>query len=206
MNVPDKRNAMASRTASITRETKETKISAQLTLGGSGSGSIQTGIGFFDHMLDQLARHGRMDLSVKADGDLHIDAHHTVEDCGIVLGRCLSQALGDKRGIERFGEAHAPLDEALCRAVVDVSGRPYLAWRVSFTQSSLGGMDTELFEEFFRAFVGNAKLSVHVDQLAGTNNHHVIESAFKAFARALRAAVRLDPDRMGEIPSTKGTL
>lgn len=194
------------RRAEIERQTKETRIRATLALDGSGRSDIATGIGFFDHMLDQLARHGRMDLTLKAEGDLHIDAHHTVEDCGIVLGQALAQALGDKRGITRFGHAYAPLDEALARAVIDLSGRAHVSWRVVFTQGRLGEMDTELFEEFFRAFAGNARLALHVDQLAGTNNHHIVESCFKATALALRAAVRIDPAAGDSLPSTKGAL
>ncbi|MGF1605065.1 MAG: imidazoleglycerol-phosphate dehydratase HisB [Rhodothalassiaceae bacterium] len=194
------------RQASISRQTKETDISATLRLDGTGVAEIATGVGFFDHMLDQLARHGGLDLTLTCRGDLHIDAHHTVEDCGIVLGQALAQALGDKRGVERYGHAYAPMDEALARAAIDLSGRPHLSWRVRFTQPRLGEMDSELVEEFFKAVAQHGKFALHVDQLAGENNHHIVEACFKATARALKAAVKIDPARADAIPSTKGAL
>ncbi|MCC6716903.1 MAG: imidazoleglycerol-phosphate dehydratase HisB [Acetobacteraceae bacterium] len=195
-----------SRTATLTRATSETEISLSLALDGSGRAEIATGIGFLDHMLTALARHALFDLTVVAKGDLHIDFHHTTEDVGIVLGRALAQALGEKRGIRRFGHALVPMDEALAEAAIDISGRPYLAWSVAFARDKVGEMDTELFEEFFRAFAMNALLTLHVTQKAGTNAHHVAEACFKALARALRMAVEADP-RVGDaIPSTKGAL
>ena len=194
------------RQSNVIRVTSETDISLTLALDGTGVSTIDTGIGFFDHMLTAFARHGLFDLTVSAKGDLHIDAHHTVEDVGIVLGQAFTQALGEKRGIARFGQALVPMDEALAEAAVDISGRPHLAWTADFARDSLGTMDTQLFEEFFRAFVGNARLTLHVTSRAGTNAHHVAESCFKATARALRMAVALDP-RLGDaIPSTKGAL
>jgi imidazoleglycerol-phosphate dehydratase len=195
-----------SRVASVHRATSETDIALTLGLDGTGQGRIATGIGFFDHMLNAFARHGSFDLQVTAKGDLHIDAHHTVEDVGIVLGQAFAQALGDKRGIRRFGQALVPMDEALAEAAVDISGRAHLAWTVPFARENLGGMDTQLFEEFFRAFTGNAHLTLHVVSRAGTNAHHVAESSFKAAARALRMAVEADPRAAGAIPSTKGAL
>ncbi|MBR0559804.1 imidazoleglycerol-phosphate dehydratase HisB [Neokomagataea anthophila] len=194
------------RHAQLARATSETDISVALTLDGEGRSDIQTGIGFFDHMLTALARHGGLDLTVHAKGDLHIDGHHTVEDVGIVLGQVLRQAVGDKRGIERFGHALVPLDEALCEAVVDLSGRPYLAWNVTFTREKIGEMDTELFEEFFRAFAMSAHIALHLTTKSGTNAHHIAESTFKAMARALRMAIARDPRAAGSIPSTKGVL
>jgi imidazoleglycerol-phosphate dehydratase len=195
-----------SRTASLTRTTSETDISLRLDLDGSGRAEIATGIGFLDHMLTALARHALFDLAVTAKGDLHIDFHHTAEDVGIVLGKALTQALGEKRGIRRFGHALVPMDEALAEAAIDISGRPFLAWSVTFTRDKVGEMDTELFEEFFRAFAMNALVTLHVTQKAGTNAHHVAEACFKALARALRMAVEPDP-RIGDaIPSTKGAL
>ncbi len=194
------------RTATITRTTSETDITLTLDLDGSGRAEIATGIGFLDHMLTALARHGLFDLSVAAKGDLHIDFHHTTEDVGIVLGRALAQAVGDKRGISRFGHALVPMDEALAEAAIDISGRPFLAWSVAFRQPKIGEMDTELFEEFFRALAFNAAINLHITQKAGTNAHHVAEACFKATARALRMAVAPDP-RLGDaIPSTKGAL
>ena len=198
--------SQAPRSASIARRTSETDISVTLVLDGTGVASVATGIGFFDHMLTSFARHGMFDLSVAAKGDLHIDAHHTVEDVGIVLGQAFAQALGEKRGIARFGQALVPMDEALAEAAVDISGRGHLAWSVKFGREQLGGMDTQLFEEFFRAFCGNARLGLHVISRAGSNAHHVAESCFKAAARALRMAVSEDPRAGGAIPSTKGTL
>jgi imidazoleglycerol-phosphate dehydratase len=194
------------RRASVIRVTSETDISLALSLDGTGTAKIATGIGFFDHMLTAFARHGLFDLTVTAQGDLHIDAHHTVEDVGIVLGQAFHQALGEKRGITRFGQALIPMDEALAEAAVDISGRPHLGWTVDFARDSLGTMDTQLFEEFFRAFTGNARLALHINSRAGSNAHHVAESCFKAAARALRMAVTLDPRQEGAIPSTKGAL
>jgi len=194
------------RTATIVRTTSETDIALTLALDGTGQSQVQTGIGFFDHMLTAFARHGGFDITLNATGDLHIDAHHTVEDTGIVLGAALRQALGDKRGITRFGQATIPMDEALAEAVVDISGRAHLAWTVAFEREMLGGMDTQLFEEFFRAFAGNALITLHVTRRAGTNAHHVAEACFKAVARALRMAVALDSRAAGMVPSTKGAL
>ncbi len=194
------------RNATISRKTSETDITLSLDLDGTGKADIATGIGFLDHMLTALARHALFDLTVRADGDLHIDMHHTTEDVGIVLGRAVAQALGEKRGIRRFGSAVVPMDEALAEAAIDISGRPFLAWSVSFAQPKVGAMDTELFEEFFRAFATNALITLHIVQKAGTNTHHVAEACFKALARALRVAVEMDP-RVGDaIPSTKGSL
>ena len=194
------------RRAEISRETSETAITVTLGLDGEGRADIATGIGFLDHMLTALARHGLFDLKVRAKGDLHIDFHHTTEDVGIVIGQCLRQALGDKRGIRRYGAAVIPMDEALAEAAVDISGRPFLAWSVTFAQPKIGEMDTELFEEFFRALAFNAGITLHVTQKAGTNAHHVAEACFKALARALREAVEPDPRAIGAIPSTKGVL
>ena len=194
------------RRAEISRETSETAITVALGLDGEGRADIATGIGFLDHMLTALARHGLFDLKVRAKGDLHIDFHHTTEDVGIVIGQCLRQALGDKRGIRRYGAAVIPMDEALAEAAVDISGRPFLAWSVTFAQPKIGEMDTELFEEFFRALAFNAGITLHVTQKTGTNAHHVAEACFKALARALREAVEPDPRAIGAIPSTKGVL
>ena len=194
------------RRAEISRETSETAITVALGLDGEGRADIATGIGFLDHMLTALARHGLFDLKVRAKGDLHIDFHHTTEDVGIVIGQCLRQALGDKRGIRRSGAAGIPRDDALADAAVDISGRPFLAWSVSFAQPKIGEMDTELFEEFFRALAFNAGITLHVTQKAGTNAHHVAEACFKALARALREAVEPDPRAISAIPSTKGVL
>jgi imidazoleglycerol-phosphate dehydratase len=194
------------RSVSVTRRTSETDITLELGLDGSGAARIETGVGFFDHMLTAFARHGMFDLTVTARGDLHIDAHHTVEDVGIVLGQAFAQALGDKRGITRFGHALVPMDEALAEAAVDISGRAHVAWNANFNREMLGDIDTQLFEEFFRAFTGNARLTLHVTSRAGGNAHHVAESCFKAAARALRMAVAIDP-RVGDaVPSTKGAL
>jgi imidazoleglycerol-phosphate dehydratase len=194
------------RTATLARTTSETDIALTLALDGTGQAKLSTGIGFFDHMLTAFVRHGGFDLSLSAAGDLHIDAHHTVEDVGIVLGAAFRQALGEKRGITRFGHALVPMDEALAEAAVDISGRAHLAWAVAFERESLGSMDTQLFEEFFRAFAGNALITLHVTKRAGSNAHHVAEAAFKACARALRMAVALDPRLDNAIPSTKGAL
>ncbi|KAA2213777.1 imidazoleglycerol-phosphate dehydratase HisB [Teichococcus oryzae] len=194
------------RTADIARSTSETQIRLQLRLDGAGQSRIGTGIGFLDHMLTALARHSLIDLEIEAKGDLHIDFHHTTEDVGIVLGQAVKRALGDKRGIRRYGAATVPMDEALVEAAIDISGRPFLAWSVVFPRDKVGEMDTELFEEFFRAFAINAGITLHVVQKAGTNAHHIAEAAFKALARALREAVEPDPRAMGAIPSTKGSL
>jgi imidazoleglycerol-phosphate dehydratase len=195
-----------SRIATLSRATSETEITVSLDLDGSGKADIATGIGFLDHMLTALARHSLIDLSVRAKGDLHIDFHHTTEDVGIVLGTAIARALGDKRGIRRFGQALVPMDEALAEAAIDISGRPFLAWSATFPRDKVGEMDTELFEEFFRAFAMNALLALHVTARAGSNAHHIAEACFKATARALRMAVEHDP-RIGDaIPSTKGAL
>jgi imidazoleglycerol-phosphate dehydratase len=195
-----------SRVATVTRTTTETDITLTIDLDGSGAAEVDSGIGFLDHMLVALARHGLFDLTIRATGDLHIDCHHTTEDIGIVLGRAFAQAIGDKRGIRRFGQATVPMDEALTDAAVDISGRPFLAWNVSFARERLGEIDTELFQEFFRAFAMNALLTLHVTNRAGDNAHHVAESCFKAVARALRMAAEADPRAPGAIPSTKGAL
>lgn len=195
-----------SRTAKLTRTTSETDITASVDLDGSGRAEVATGIGFLDHMLTALARHSLIDMTVAAKGDLHIDFHHTTEDVGIVLGQAVARALGEKRGIRRFGSALVPMDEALTEAAIDISGRPFLAWSVSFARDKVGEMDTELFEEFFRAFAMNAGITLHVTQKAGTNAHHVAEACFKALARALRVAVEIDPRVGNAIPSTKGSL
>jgi imidazoleglycerol-phosphate dehydratase len=194
------------RQATVKRKTKETDISVTVDLDGSGVSDISTGIGFLDHMLDQLARHSLMDITVKAKGDLHIDFHHTTEDTGIALGEAVSQALGDRTGIHRYGSTLSPMDETLTRVVVDASNRPFLVWRVSFPTPKVGDMDTELFKEWFQAFVQNAGITLHVENLYGVNSHHIVESSFKGLARALRTATEIDPRRGGEVPSTKGAL
>jgi imidazoleglycerol-phosphate dehydratase len=194
------------RRAEVARTTAETDIQASLVLDGTGTVKVATGIGFLDHMLTALGRHALFDLVVAAKGDLHIDFHHTTEDVGIVLGQALKQALGDKRGIRRYGHAVIPMDEALAEAAVDISGRPFLAWSVPFARDKVGEMDTELFEEFFRAFAFNAGLTLHVTLKAGTNAHHVAEACFKALARSLRMAVETDPRSPDSVPSTKGML
>jgi len=194
------------RVATVTRTTTETDVTLTIDLDGSGAAEVDSGIGFLDHMLTALARHGLFDLTIRATGDLHIDCHHTTEDIGIVLGRAFAQAIGDKRGIRRFGQATVPMDEALTEAAVDISGRPFLGWDVSFARDRLGEMDTELFQEFFRAFATNALLTLHVANRAGGNAHHVAESCFKAVARALRMATEADPRAAGAIASTKGAL
>ena len=194
------------RRAEIARKTAETDITARLHLDGTGRAEITTGIGFLDHMLHALTRHALLDLALTAKGDLHIDFHHTAEDCGIVLGQAIKAALGDKRGITRFGQCLMPMDEALAECAIDISGRPFLAWSVTFTRDKVGEMDTELFEEFFRALVMNAGLTCHITQKAGTNAHHIAEACFKSFARALRMAVEPDARQQGAIPSTKGVL
>ena len=194
------------RQASVTRTTKETDISVSLDLDGTGKGDIDTGIGFFDHMLDQLSRHGMIDLTVRAKGDLHIDMHHTVEDTGIALGQAISEALGDMAGITRYADVLLPMDETLTRAAIDVSGRPFLVFKVEIPKAKIGDFDTELVEEFFRAIAMNAGITLHVENLYGTNSHHIVESSFKALARALRQALEIDPRRAGAVPSTKGQL
>lgn len=194
------------RTADLTRTTSETDVTVTLSLDGVGQADIATGIGFLDHMLTALARHGLFDLTVRAKGDLHIDFHHTTEDVGIVLGQAFAKALGDKRGIRRFGHALVPMDEALVEAAVDISGRPFLAWDAPMERPKIGEMDTELFEEFFRAFAMNALLTLHITRRAGRNAHHVAEACFKSAARALRMATELDPRADNAIPSTKGSL
>ena len=194
------------RQARIERKTKETQIAASVNLDGTGRYDVSTGIGFLDHMLEQLSRHSLMDLELKATGDLHIDFHHTTEDSGIVIGEAVNKALGDRKGITRFGSALVPLDEALSRVVVDCSNRPYLVWKVNFTRPKLGDMDTELFKEWFQAFAQAAGLTLHVESLYGENNHHIVESAFKGLARALRQAITLDDRAIGVVPSTKGVL
>ena len=194
------------RQGSVERKTNETNISAKVNLDGSGNFEISSGIGFLDHMLEQFSRHSLIDLKVKAAGDLHIDFHHTTEDTGIVIGEAVNAALGDRAGITRYGSALVPLDEALTRVVVDCSNRPYLVWKVGFSRNKLGEMDTELFKEWFQAFSQAAGLTLHVENLYGENNHHIIESAYKGLARALRQAVSLDERSAGVIPSTKGVL
>jgi imidazoleglycerol-phosphate dehydratase len=194
------------RQATIERSTKETKIKAGVDLDGTGAYDIATGIGFLDHMLEQLARHSLIDITLKAKGDLDVDFHHTTEDCGIVLGQAIAKALGDKQGIARYAGAYLPMDETLTRVAVDVSGRPYLIWKVAFPRAKLGEMDTELFREFFQAFAQNAGVTLHVETLYGENSHHIAETCFKGLARALREAVAIDPRQGGRVPSTKGTL
>jgi imidazoleglycerol-phosphate dehydratase len=194
------------RRATIRRKTKETEIAVELALDGSGEATIATGIGFFDHMLEQLARHALFDITVTASGDLHVDQHHLVEDTGIALGQGLAAALGERKGIERFADVHLAMDEALTRVAVDLSGRPFLVWQTQFTRAKIGTFDTELVREFFQAFAMNAAICLHVATLYGENNHHICESCFKGVARALRRAVSLDPRQAGRVPSTKGSL
>ena len=194
------------RTAEVQRDTNETQIRVRLNLDGTGASALATGIGFFDHMLDQIARHGLIDLDIQAQGDLHIDGHHTVEDVGITLGQAMAAAVGDKKGLRRYGHAYVPLDEALSRVVVDFSGRPGLHMRVQFTSGMVGTLDTQLVYEFFQGFVNHAGVSLHIDNLHGDNAHHQCETIFKAFARALRMALEIDPRASGVIPSTKGSL
>ncbi|MBB2485084.1 imidazoleglycerol-phosphate dehydratase HisB [Mitsuaria sp. WAJ17] len=196
----------AARIAEVRRDTKETQIRVRVNLDGTGEAKLSTGIGFFDHMLDQIARHGLIDLEIEARGDLHIDGHHTVEDVGITLGMAVAQAIGDKKGLTRYGHSYVPLDEALSRVVIDFSGRPGLEMDVKFTAGSVGAFDTQLTYEFFQGFVNHALVSLHVDNLKGHNAHHQCETMFKAFGRALRMAMTLDPRCAGVIPSTKGTL
>ena len=197
---------MTKRSAKISRKTNETAIEVSVDLDGQGKSSISTGIGFFDHMLEQLAKHALIDLTIKADGDLHIDAHHTAEDTGITLGQALKEAIGDKKGIRRYGHFDLVMDEARASVALDFSNRPFLVWDVNFTVDRLGEMDTELFQEFFQALAGAAGLTLHITQLAGTNNHHIIESVFKAFAKSVRMAVEVDPRAKDQLPTTKGAL
>ena len=198
--------AMPPRRASVERNTKETRVRASVDLDGSGRADVATGIGFLDHMLEQLARHGLIDLEVRAEGDLHIDFHHTTEDTALAIGEAVSKALGDRRGIRRFGEALIPMDETLTRVALDCSNRPYLVWKVNFTRPKLGEMDTELFQQWYHAFAQTAGLTLHVENLYGENNHHIVESCFKGLARALRMAVARDPRQADTVPSTKGVL
>ena len=194
------------RTASISRKTAETEISVSVNLDGTGTYDNQTGVGFFDHMLDQLARHSLIDMTIRAKGDYHIDDHHTVEDTGIALGQALTQALGDKKGIRRYGECHLPMDDAQVRCALDLSGRPFLIWNVDLPTQKIGTFDTELVREFFQALSTHGGITLHIDQLHGFNSHHIAEAAFKAVARALRDAVETDPRKADAIPSTKGAL
>jgi len=194
------------RQATVERKTKETSIRATVDLDGKGEYTVSTGIGFLDHMLEQLSRHSLIDLEVKAEGDLHIDFHHTTEDTGIAIGEAVSKALGDRTGIRRYGEATVPMDETLSRIALDASNRPYLIWRVEFSKPKLGDMDTELFKEWFQAFAQAAGLTLHVENLYGENNHHIVESCYKGLARALRQAIEIDPRKADAVPSTKGVL
>ncbi len=194
------------RTATVTRKTSETDVTVTVNLDGTGQRAIHTGIGFYDHMLEQLARHGLFDLEIRTVGDLHIDPHHTVEDTAIALGEAFRQALGERAGITRYGHAYVPMDETLARVALDISGRPFLIWKVGFTQSRLGQMDTELFWHVFHSFAQTAGVTLHAEALYGTNNHHIAEGLFKALARALKQAVAIDPRQAGSVPSTKGTL
>ncbi len=196
----------ADRIAQVSRDTAETKITVRVNLDGTGQAKLKTGIGFFDHMLDQIARHGMLDLDIAADGDLHIDGHHTVEDVGITLGQAVHKAVGDKKGIRRYGHAYVPLDEALSRVVIDFSGRPGLVMNVPFKSGMIGTFDSQLAHEFFQGFVNHAFVTLHIDNLKGENAHHQCETVFKAFARALRMALEMDPRAAGMIPSTKGSL
>ncbi|HQZ07110.1 MAG: imidazoleglycerol-phosphate dehydratase HisB [Rhodoferax sp.] len=206
MSMSPESSTTAPRHAQVTRNTAETRITVRIDLDGSGKSKLHTGIGFFDHMLDQIARHGLIDLDIQADGDLHIDGHHTVEDVGITLGQAMHKALGDRKGIRRFGHAYVPLDEALSRVVIDFSGRPGLVMQVPFKSGMIGGFDSQLAHEFFQGFVNHALVTLHIDNLRGENAHHQAETVFKAFARALRAAVEVDPRAAGSIASTKGSL
>ena len=194
------------RQATIERNTTETKIRASVDLDGTGRFRVATGIGFLDHMIEQLSRHSLIDIELEAQGDLHIDFHHTTEDCGIVLGQALAKALGDRKGIRRYGSSLLPMDEALTRVALDLSNRPYLVWRVAFTKPKLGEMDTELFKEFFQALAQAGGITLHIESLYGDNNHHIVETCFKGVARALRDAIEIDPRRADAVPSTKGTL
>jgi len=194
------------RIATINRSTAETRIDVTVTLDGTGVYSIKTGIGFLDHMVEQLSRHGLIDIDLKVDGDLHIDGHHAVEDSALALGQAVAQALGDKRGIRRYGDALSPMDETLTRVALDISGRPWLVWKTAFTVSRLGELDTELIEHWFHSFAQTAGITLHVETLYGSNNHHIVEAAYKGLARALRTAVEIDPRKADAIPSTKGVL
>ena len=194
------------RTATVERKTKETDVRVEVNLDGTGKSAISTGVGFLDHMLDQVARHGLVDLTIKVAGDLHIDQHHTVEDTGIALGQAVRKALGDLKGVTRYAEAYLPMDETLTRVALDISGRPFLVFRTSFHAAKIGVFDTQLVREFFQAFAMNAGITLHIETLYGENDHHIAESCFKGLARALRAGVALDPRRAGEVPSTKGSL
>lgn len=194
------------RSATIERKTNETDISTTINLDGTGQYDIETGVGFFDHMLEQLARHSLMDITLRCKGDLHIDQHHTVEDCGIAMGQAFTKALGDKAGITRYGSCDLPMDETLTRVALDISGRPFLVWQVDFSKDKIGDMDTELFREWFQAFHQHAGITLHVTNLYGENNHHIAESSFKALARSLRIALTIDEAQKDRIPSTKGTL
>ncbi|KUP93709.1 imidazoleglycerol-phosphate dehydratase HisB [Tritonibacter horizontis] len=194
------------RTAQVSRATAETEISVSVNLDGSGAYDNQTGVGFFDHMLDQLSRHSLIDMTIRAKGDTHIDDHHTVEDTGIALGQALAQALGDKRGINRYGECHLPMDDAQVRAALDLSARPFLIWNIDLPTEKIGSFDTELVREFFQALATHGGITLHVDQIHGVNSHHIAEAAFKAVARALRVAVEVDPRKADAVPSTKGAL
>ena len=194
------------RTATINRSTAETRIDVTVNVDGTGVYSINTGIGFLDHMVEQLSRHGLIDIDLKVDGDLHIDGHHTVEDSALALGQAVAKALGDKRGIRRYGDALSPMDETLTRVALDISGRPWLVWKTAFTVSRLGELDTELIEHWFHSFAQAAGITLHVETLYGTNNHHIVEAAYKGLARALRTAVEIDPRKADAIPSTKGVL
>ncbi|WP_085901533.1 imidazoleglycerol-phosphate dehydratase HisB [Kiloniella majae] len=194
------------RQANIERNTNETQITATINLDGSGKYDVETGVGFLDHMIEQLSRHSLMDITLRAKGDLHIDFHHTAEDVGIALGQAFKQALGDRKGIRRYGSCLLPMDEALSRVALDLSNRPYLVWNVTFDRDKIGDMDTELFREWFQAFAFNAGMTLHVDQIHGFNNHHIIEACFKALARSIREAIEIDPRKADEVPSTKGVL
>ena len=203
---PPAKSRNGSRKCSVKRATKETDIEVTVDLDGKGVSNVSTGIGFFDHMLDLLARHSRIDITVKAKGDLHIDHHHTTEDVGIALGQAVKQALGDMKGITRYADVHVPMDEALTRVAIDISGRPFLVFKSNYKRSKVGTFDTELFNEWFQAFAMNAGITLHVETLYGSNDHHVAESCFKGLARALRAAIAIDPRAKDEVPSTKGSL
>ncbi len=197
---------MKARTARVERSTKETSISVEVNLDGTGKYDISTGIGFLDHMLEQLSRHSLMDLTVKAKGDLHIDFHHTTEDTGLAIGKAVADALGERMGIRRYGSALSPMDETLTRVALDLSGRPYFVWKVEFSKDKLGEMDTELFREWFQAFAQTSGMTLHIENLYGTNNHHIVESCYKGLARSLREAIAIDPRKADAVPSTKGVL
>ena len=194
------------RKATIDRKTKETQITAEVALDGTGSYDVRTGVGFLDHMLEQLARHSLMDIKLRADGDLHVDQHHTAEDCGIVLGQAVARALGDKTGITRYASVYLPMDEAMTRVALDISGRPFLIWKVTFPTQKVGEMDTELFREWFQAFAQNAGITLHVENLYGENSHHIVETCYKGLARALRTAIAIDAAQADRLPTTKGAL